>query len=303
MMPCDPSAVIALERTKVDAELVIDRTENVIVAWDALEDELVSFFAEAPAGIELALSYMPVPLAAASCSAADYPQAVPWGSLPEHSTTLSASIEAVAPPADLNGGDDGVMLLPVTRAALERATALQDQTPERDIIVLLLMGSWGDNTCDSGDGMAQAILGARSYNGVRTFIATVRGDAVAPAVLADVAELGGGTHVYDAGSDTTVLSELLLELLDDAGACRYVLAERGVVPDPTLLNLRILAGADTAQVPRFMGLGDCGSEHGYYFDDPTMPQKAILCPTSCEVVRAHPTGGVEVSIGCPAETL
>lgn len=42
----------------------------------------------------------------------------------------------------------------------------------------------------------------------------------------------------------------------------------------------------------------CGNDKGWYYDNPSKPQKIVLCPASCAAVKADPTGKVNVLLGC-----
>jgi hypothetical protein len=46
------------------------------------------------------------------------------------------------------------------------------------------------------------------------------------------------------------------------------------------------------------GAPDCGSNGGWYYDDPQSPTKIILCPTTCEHVQGGAMGSVSVKFGC-----
>lgn len=43
---------------------------------------------------------------------------------------------------------------------------------------------------------------------------------------------------------------------------------------------------------------DCGVKGGWYYDDPAAPKKIIMCPTTCDVLKADATGKIEVLFGC-----
>ena len=45
---------------------------------------------------------------------------------------------------------------------------------------------------------------------------------------------------------------------------------------------------------------ECGSEDGWYYDDPVNPQRIELCPASCQRVSA-PGGNLTYSVGCATQ--
>ncbi len=72
--------------------------------------------------------------------------------------------------------------------------------------------------------------------------------------------------------------------------------------DPTLINVALVSGAQSTTVPRVDGLAACTPDGGWYYDDPVMPQKVILCKSSCDAAQAAVSlenpGKIEVLFGC-----
>ena len=46
---------------------------------------------------------------------------------------------------------------------------------------------------------------------------------------------------------------------------------------------------------------DCGTDPGWYYDNPMNPTKIFLCPATCVTVQADPEANVKFLFGCPTE--
>jgi hypothetical protein len=72
--------------------------------------------------------------------------------------------------------------------------------------------------------------------------------------------------------------------------------------DPAQVNVALVSGPDQTLLPRVDGAAACGVDGGWYYDDPAMPKKVVLCKSSCDaaqaLVGAGKTGGIQVLFGC-----
>jgi hypothetical protein len=72
--------------------------------------------------------------------------------------------------------------------------------------------------------------------------------------------------------------------------------------DPTLINVALVSGGISTYVPGVANAAACGVAGGWYYDDPAMPQKVILCKASCDEAQASvgpdKPGKIEVLFGC-----
>ncbi|HRI65137.1 MAG TPA: hypothetical protein PK156_12900 [Polyangium sp.] len=72
--------------------------------------------------------------------------------------------------------------------------------------------------------------------------------------------------------------------------------------DPTRVNVALVSNGVSTYVPGVANAAACGTDGGWYYDNPTAPQKVILCPTSCDEAQAMVgpgmTGKIEVLFGC-----
>lgn len=86
-------------------------------------------------------------------------------------------------------------------------------------------------------------------------------------------------------------------------ACVYDIPDPGGGQeiDEDLVNVEFTPGQGAAEeliyhVPG--GKADCGSNGGWYYDDPADPQQIIFCDATCAAVQASTDGKVTVTYGC-----
>lgn len=72
--------------------------------------------------------------------------------------------------------------------------------------------------------------------------------------------------------------------------------------DPKLVNVALVSNGVSTTVPGVADANACGVDGGWYYDDPMMPTKVILCKTSCDQAQAmvgpDKPGKIEVLFGC-----
>jgi hypothetical protein len=122
-------------------------------------------------------------------------------------------------------------------------------------------------------------------------------------LLDDIARAGGTskTLLADLGHPGA-LADALAGVRDQELAalpCEYDLPEAyfSEVNDPTLVNLT----RDGTIVPQVRA-ADCGdATAGWFYDDPTHPQRLLTCPATCASLKT--ATAVEVQLSCPTVVL
>jgi hypothetical protein len=107
----------------------------------------------------------------------------------------------------------------------------------------------------------------------------------------------------DTGADVAKLfSDALEQIRGRVASCDFAIpAEnaQGIAIDPGQVNVRYTpSGASEATlVPRtFMSdASNCGSEGGWYYDNPSAPSLIRLCESTCDLLSG---GSVQVEFGC-----
>jgi hypothetical protein len=259
----------------------------------------------------------------ASCNVADYePADVEIAPLPGNADAVVASLDRHRP-----------YTLTPTPAAIDGALAHARQWatahPERIVSVVLATDGQPNacgNPADRVGSVAASV--AKAYAGtpqIRTYVIGIVGGAAtmgadgcqydpAPPNQPDldrVAKAGGtdAALMVDALAGDTA-AEFLDALNHIRGAavlgCQYVLPTTtvdGQTIDPRKVNVSY-APSDGAARALYQSpdVGSCdASAGGWYYDDPTTPTKILLCPATCNAVKADPKASIDVLLGCETE--
>lgn len=239
-----------------------------------------------------------------SCDAATYgTPVVDVGTLPEQASSLSDALDGLEPTGETPTG-------PALRGACEYARDYRITVPDHEVVLLLLTDGRPEapTTCRGGSGQCcpsldDAVLAAdecKNQIGIRTYVL-----GVGPLLdnLEQIAVAGGTERAYLVGGGD-VGGQVLNALNRIRGAaaipCELALPE----PPPggalafDAVNLEY--AGDDCQVTPFSAVqsaAECGDEDGWHYDDPTSPQRILLCPRSCERVSG-PGGNLYYSVGC-----
>ncbi|MFP6684915.1 MAG: VWA domain-containing protein, partial [Polyangiaceae bacterium] len=105
-------------------------------------------------------------------------------------------------------------------------------------------------------------------------------------------------------NDVTLFTQKMQEIRAQALGCEYDIPEPEDGEeefDPTKLNVKYTPGGmgSAINIPKADNQGDCGSVHGWYYDDNINPSKVYLCPATCAMVQSDATALVELAFGCP----
>ncbi len=72
--------------------------------------------------------------------------------------------------------------------------------------------------------------------------------------------------------------------------------------DPNRVNVALVSGGTSTYLPAVADAAACGVDGGWYYDNPAMPQKVILCQKSCDDAQAmvgpDKPGKIDVVFGC-----
>lgn len=239
-------------------------------------------------------------LSGGSCSVADYAEpAVPLA-VPASTADIISNLRA----REVAGGTP-------TRAALEGALQYLEQWaelhPERKPV--LVLATDGDPTgCDGNIPETIADLAATALAGpqkIKTFVIGVGSSLIR---LNLVAQAGGtdGAFLVDTGGDVaTAFSEALDEIRGAAASCDFTIPSESSSAekvDPKKVNVRLTPkGASSARLVAQTFESDpenCGSEGGWYYDDPAEPTLIRLCESTCQSLSG---GSIDVEFGCDTQ--
>ncbi|MET0594937.1 MAG: hypothetical protein ABW133_19715, partial [Polyangiaceae bacterium] len=75
--------------------------------------------------------------------------------------------------------------------------------------------------------------------------------------------------------------------------------------DPLKLNVEYSPdGVEEAiTIPQVPSAGDCGTDPGWYYDNPAAPTKITLCPMSCDPLQKTDGSEINVVVGCKVKVI
>ncbi len=229
-----------------------------------------------------------------SCKPSDYANpAVPIQPLPGAATPIKGAIAGTAP----NGGTP---LAGALRGALAYAAVNQTARPTHITTVVLLSDGLPDGCAPDLISDVSTAAAAGLAQGLRTFVIGIGAEQSA---LEEIAVAGGTAPALIIGSGS-VADAFLAKLEEIRGSvqCQFQIPVPAQgTPNYDEVNVDFTPdGGSLESIPRVSSEADCGTESGYYYDNPTNPQTIILCPQSCTNIEANP-GKLSVALGCESK--
>jgi hypothetical protein len=73
----------------------------------------------------------------------------------------------------------------------------------------------------------------------------------------------------------------------------------GQALDPNLINVEFSSAGNSTYFGYVTGPNNCGTlDNAWYYDDPTAPNRVLVCPSTCSRIRSAPAPSITVSFGC-----
>ena len=147
---------------------------------------------------------------------------------------------------------------------------------------------------EAGIPLVTALVAEGAASGIETFVVGVfrpEDEEDARANLSAIARAGGTEEALIVTTAEAVEDRLLAifeELRRTVRTCVYAIPHAGVVPDPALLEVRLVALDGTStELARVSGAEDCDASGGFLFEPDlglgARPGYVELCPSSCAV--------------------
>lgn len=317
--------------------MVQDKVANGSTKWAAVTAALSSFFSQSNlSGTSVGIQYFPLKSATAcsaydncstdsdcgpcgpcesdyyygsycvanytgdTCTASDYAKpAVEIAALPGAAAAINASIAGCSPAG-------ATPTAPALQGAIDHAKSWALQNPQH--VVIALLATDGDPTeCYTGTDPIPAIktIAQAGASGTPKILTFVIGVGKSLSALNGIAASGGTTSatLVDTGGD--VNAQLIAAMNAIRGAalgCTYKIpVPSSGTPDFTKVNVQYTPGGTTTPVimPQAASLAACPTgKDAWYYDNPSAPTQILLCPTTCNKVKADTTGAVDVLLGC-----
>ena len=310
---------ITLEPPPLDIYLMMDRTQSMtytvqnttLERWDVIQQGIQTFVNSAAvqaAAPRVGLAFFGAtgnPNDPTECNSSSY--ATPLIEIEALATSGSKITQALANESALLGGQ--TPWFPALEGALTHSQQWQVANRQRTAIAVLITDGY-PTECDTSVSDIQQMVGefyagvtgvynTRGSPGIRTYII---GIAVDKFNLDAVAEAGGtGQSIIVDGVDavnqfTSALSNIVQGA---APSCNLPLPNppAGYTVDPAKVQLlyKPFVGAEQ-QMPLVESASNCvGPNGGFYYDNPTSPTQAILCPCSCANIGS---GELEFHFAC-----
>jgi hypothetical protein len=247
------------------------------------------------------------PIGQASCAPSDYDtSAVDIGPLPEHASAIMQALNRVEPTGETPTGA-------AIRGACDYAARHRAGTPGHQVVILLLTDGKPEApvTCQNGQGSccpslsdaAAAAAACNDQNDIKTYVL-----GIGPLLdnLEQIAIAGGTERAYlvEGGDVSGKVLDALNRIRGDAAIpCQLQLPRPPPGRTLTLseVNLEYQSSAcDSTLFYSVASAAECGTQDGWYYDDPSNPRGIELCPTSCERVT-RPGGSLFYSVGCATQ--
>jgi hypothetical protein len=177
--------------------------------------------------------------------------------------------------------------------------------PEQQTVVVLVTDGEPTSCDENVTNIANMAAAALMTSGVRTYTVGLSDSTTGLDFLTQIATAGGGQafFVTDGPTSAAELIAALKAIQGNALSCDfpYPMAEDGGMADPTRINVDYTPGTPGSTPIRFGRVADaaaCGTEPGWYYDNPMMPTTIHLCPASCMTVAADMSAQLDIQIGC-----
>lgn len=245
-----------------------------------------------------------------SCTATAYQApAVAFGTLPAAAASISSALSAHMP-------DGFTPTAPALRGAVDAATAQAAANPGHVVVAVLATDGF-PTECTPQDIPSIAAIassGTSAMPAIKTFVIGVFStaeQAQATTNLNQIAAAAGTSNAFVISTTSNVSTAFQTALNQIRGAslpCDYALpVPASGTPDYEQVNVQFTNGATSKIVPGTSGLGACDPMlGGWYYDiDPKagIPTRVVLCPKSCDVVKADASGQIDIVQGCATVIL
>jgi len=269
--------------------------------WTNARAAFTTFFTDPEAdNLNVALRFWPDGACDTSCNVAGCAQPqVPLGSLadPAHEQALVDIFNQKSP--------GGLTPMEAALAGAEEFAINQQTTAEAGEKLVVILLTDGEPTACSEDINVIASHASNAYAQaeILTFAVGLQGSNEAQMNSIAAAGQTGSGYFIGNGNAADELLQALKDIQQIAVACTFAMPES---PDPTMpidpnqVNIYYTAspGAEPELVKQVGGPDECGTEGGWYYDDPSDPSIIELCEQTCDAANAEDGSGIEITVGC-----
>jgi len=271
-----------------------------VTRWELLKNGVRDFLnAPANAGLGVGIQYFGRAICAEDCNVVTYAQPeVPIGTLPGIAQSVMSSLDRHAPSTETP--TDAALT-----GAIQYAQSYKTANPSQHVVVLLVTDGIpeapcsGMASCSANPPTLQATVqaAAQGLSGsppISTFVLGV-GPNLDP--LNQIAAAGGTSRAFLVSTAPEVL-QALGQIRSTSVACAFPLPPAPGL-DPRRVNVQYTPTGSAKEMLFYVGdASRCDAARGgWHFDNPAAPSGILLCPATCDRVRAS-GGRLEILIGC-----
>ncbi len=283
---------VRAEPSPVDMYIIIDRSGSMDTSskWKNARKALNAFFVDpAMSGMGVALSYFESERV--GCGPLSTPD-VARGILPGHANTLTSVLNSW-------GTLGGTAVEEAIRGIVTYTKSAAAKYSNRLQVGILITD--GEPTECNTRLSTLASLFASHYQstGIASYVVGMTGaDMSALGTLAAGAAPSPLNRTHDVGTGNgNVLVNVLKEIQKATVACSFQLPQAEGV-DYTGSKVLYTSGGGAQKTLPQRSKTTCGSSEGWYYDNPVTPTRFLLCPTSCDQMKADANAKVDIEIAC-----
>jgi len=280
--------------------------------WSLTSNALKGFFASPDAaGLSLALRFFPHDKPAdgcnqTGCSAAACAQPlVKLGTLTADAAPTDMHEKALVDATNASSpgmAGQGTPIYAALAGALDWAKAQRKQTPNENSVVVLVTDGEANGCTEDIGAIAKLSKDAFDSDGIRTYAIGLTGSQESD--MDQIAQAGGtdqGIFVSDGDNTEQDLLNALGAIRGQVLDCDFPVpeAKAGTEVNLSEINVNFTSSAGTTSTLGQVGSADkCTGTAGWYYDNPAVPTRIVLCPSACSAVTADSMAKLDILLGC-----
>ena len=274
------------EKRPLDMYVMFDDSGSMIPWWISATQAFTQFLnAPESAGIGVGLQFF-----GTSCDVNTYATPkVPIAALPGNAQALTAAFPII--PIESTPTD------PALRGAVQHARSWAMGHPDHKVVVLLVTDGEPTECASTIPGVTQ--VAADGFGGTPSIPTYVLGLGLSLTNLHSIAMAGGTGQAFIVDPNSgTALAQAMNQIRGSALPCDYALPKNTTDPRKVNIDFTPQGGMPT----RLVHVGEAAKcdpvKGGWYYDNPQMPTRLIVCPQTCDTFKKDPSGRVDVILGC-----
>ncbi len=295
----------AAELTPVNMFIQFDKSGSMDQdgKWGNATAALSAFFQDPDAaGLRVGLRFFPT--SDCGCDIDDCAELqVPLAPLTAEPAPADAHEDDLLSAIDDHDPNGNTPLYAALAGSIQAAESHLSSNPgEKSVVIIVTDGE--PTSCNEDFDDIAALAADGLQNGVLTYAIGLVGSNIN---LMNMIALQGGTgqaFVIGNGNTAEELLAALTQIQGNTVSCSFVVpdqASNGDAIDPKQVNLVVTTGGNETTVPQVPDVGSCGSEPGWYYDDPANPSVITLCPEYCAQIQADDSAQVKLEFGCATQ--